>query len=314
MDDGTRYTIGELARRTGLSVRTIRFYSDSGVIPPAGRSPAGYRLYDLGALHHLDLVRTLRSLGVDLATIQRILDREILIPDAAAAHAEALDVQIRTLQLRRAVLRAVAKRGSSPKEMQLMHKLAQLSDQERRRIIGDFIDEAFAGLDANPEFVAMMRSAMPELPDDPAPEQVDAWVELAELAQDPGFKAGIRRAAEYQAARRAQDAEVGSGLHRQLADMVREKVGAALAAGIGPDSGRAGPVADELVAAYAEAFGRTDSPAFRAWILERLQIASDPRAERYWQLLAVINGWPVPATLTPAFEWFTRALQQASTG
>ncbi|MFF2146651.1 hypothetical protein [Kitasatospora sp. NPDC058190] len=40
------------------------------------------------------------------------------------------------------------------------------------------------GLDANPEFVAMMRSAMPELPDEPRPEQVEAGVELGELVQD----------------------------------------------------------------------------------------------------------------------------------
>ena len=50
MDGDTRYSIGDLARRTRLSVRTIRFYSDSGVLPPADRSPAGYRRYGLEAL------------------------------------------------------------------------------------------------------------------------------------------------------------------------------------------------------------------------------------------------------------------------
>jgi DNA-binding transcriptional MerR regulator len=161
MNDDTLYSIGELARRTGLAVRTIRFYSDRGVVPPTNRSPAGYRLYDLDALVRLDLVRTLRDLGVDLATIQLVLEREITVPEVAAAHAEALDVQIRALRVRRAVLRAVAKRGSNPEELRLMHQLAELSDEERRRLINDFIDEAFGGLDANPEFVAMMRSAMP---------------------------------------------------------------------------------------------------------------------------------------------------------
>lgn len=47
MDDTTLHPIGELARRTGVPVRTIRFYSDTGVVVPAGRSPAGYRLYGL---------------------------------------------------------------------------------------------------------------------------------------------------------------------------------------------------------------------------------------------------------------------------
>lgn len=311
MDDGTRYTIGELARRTGLPVKTIRFYSDSGLVPPTDRSPAGYRLYDLGALHDLDLVRTLRDLGVDLATIQRTLDREISIPEVAAAHVEALDVQIRTLRLRRAVLRSVAKRGPSPQEMRLMHKLARLSDEERQRIIGDFIDETFGGLDANPEFVAMLRSAMPELPDDPEPDQVDAWVELAELVQDPDFKARIRRMAEYQADEQDQDAQAGSGLHGELVELVRAKVEAARAAGIDPASPAAAPILDELATAYAQVFGRTDGADFRVWILQRLEVANDPRAERYWQLLAIINGWPVPPTLGPVFDWFTQALQQA---
>jgi hypothetical protein len=116
----------------------------------------------------------LRELDVALATIQRVLNREVSIAEVASVHAEALDVQIRTLRLRRAVLRAVAKRGSSSEEMMLMHKLATLSDAERHRIIHQFIDDAVDGLDVNPDFVAMMRSAMPELPDDPSPEQVRA--------------------------------------------------------------------------------------------------------------------------------------------
>ena len=58
--------------------------------------------------------------------------------------------------------------------------------------------------------VAMLRSAMPELPDDPSPEQVDAWVELAELVQDPDFKASVRRMAEHQAAERAAGDQSGS--------------------------------------------------------------------------------------------------------
>ncbi|MBB4923871.1 helix-turn-helix domain-containing protein [Kitasatospora kifunensis] len=94
MDDDTLRTIGELAHLTGLSVKTIRFWSDAGVVPPTDRTPAGYRRYGPDALARLDLVRTLRELGVDLATIQRVLAREVTVAEVAAAHAEALDVQI----------------------------------------------------------------------------------------------------------------------------------------------------------------------------------------------------------------------------
>jgi DNA-binding transcriptional MerR regulator len=307
MDGDTRYSIGDLARRTGLSVRTIRFYSDRGVLPPTSRSPAGYRRYDLDALARLDLLGTLRDLGVDLATIGRVLDRELSVPEVAAAHAEALEVQIRTLRLRRAVLRAVAKRGSSPEEMRLMHKLVKLSDVERRRIIHQFIDEAFGDLDANPDLVALLRSAMPELSDDPTPEQVDAWVELAELVQDPDFKASVRRAAEHQAADRADGDR--AGLHRELTNQIRERVEAALAGGVDPASEQACLVLADLVGRYTQAFGKADTPEYRSKLLLRLHIASDPRVERYWQLLATINGWPIPPTLAPVFEWFIQALQ-----
>nr|WP_307852993.1 MerR family transcriptional regulator [Kitasatospora sp. RG8] len=306
-DDDVRYSIGELARRTGLTVKAIRFYADEGLVPPAGRTPAGYRRFDVHALARLDLVRTLRELGLDLATVRRVLEREAPLREVAAAHAEALDVQIRTLRLRRAVLRAVAERGSTPEEMRLMHKLAKLSDAERRRLIGDFIDEAFGGLDANPEFVAMMRAAMPELPDEPSAPQVEAWVELGELVQDDGFRASVRRMAEHQAAERA--AGDPGGLHHALTATVREQVGAALAARVAPESAAADAVVDGLTAQYAETFGRPDDAELRHWLLRRLETAGDPRAERYWQLLSVINGWPVPESLAAVFGWFTRALR-----
>ena len=68
-------------------------------------------------------------------------------------------------------------------------------------------------------------------------------------------------------------------------------------------------VLTELVARYAQTFGRADTPDYRSQLLIRLQTANDPRVERYWQLLATINGWPTPPTLAPVFEWFIQALQ-----
>ena len=193
MDGDRLYSIGELARRTGLAVRTIRFYSDRGIVAPTDRSPAGYRLYDADAVARLDLVRTLRDLGVDLPTIRKVVNRELPLPAVAAAHAEALDVQIRILRLRRAVLTAVAKRGSTPEEMELMHKLARLSEDERQRLIGDFLDAVFGDPGAGPSFTGIRRSMTPELPDDPEAEQVQAWAELAELSQDSDVRASMRR-------------------------------------------------------------------------------------------------------------------------
>jgi DNA-binding transcriptional MerR regulator len=88
-DRESLFTIGQLAERTGLSVRTIRFWSDLDVIPPTGRSAGGYRLYDAAAVARLDLVRTLRELGLGLETVRQILTRQRTVVDVARAHERA---------------------------------------------------------------------------------------------------------------------------------------------------------------------------------------------------------------------------------
>ncbi|MEU8033064.1 MerR family transcriptional regulator [Streptomyces sp. NPDC049099] len=307
MDGDTLYSIGELARRTGLTVKTIRFYSDRGIVAPTDRSPAGYRLYGIDAIARLDLVRTLRELGLDLPTIRKVVDRELSLPEVAAAHAEALAVQIRVLRLRRAVLTAVAERGSTPEETELMNRLAQLSEDERRRLIGDFLDAVFGGLDADPAFAGVMRSMTPELPDNPEAEQLQAWVELAEMSLDPGFRAAVRRMAEDQAAERARSDMRGP--RRDIAAAVRDQAGPALTAGIDPASPQADPIVAAFTVHYAHLLGRPDDIELHRRLATRMESISDPRRERYLQLLAVVNGWPAPESLAPVFDWSVQALR-----
>ena len=188
-----------------------------------------------------------------------------------------------------------------------MHKLAKLSEDERRRLIGDFLDTAFGGLDAGTEFAGIMRSMTPELPDNPEAEQVEAWVELAELSQDPDFRAVMRRMAEHHAADRARGDTLL--LRRDAAAVVRDQAGPALAAGIDPASPQADPVVAAVTAQYAHAFGLPDDVDLRRRLLTRLETANDPRRELYLELLAVINGWPAPESLAPVFDWFIQALR-----
>jgi DNA-binding transcriptional MerR regulator len=175
--DAGLFTIGQLARRTGVPARTIRFWSDAGLVPPADRSAAGYRLYGADAVARLDLVRTLRELGLGVEVVRAVLSRATTVAEVAAAHVALLDAQIRTLRLRRAVLSTVARRGNTTEETLFMHKLARLSAQERQQIIDDFVDGVFVGIDPGAPgngIARGMRRLPAELPDDPAPEQVDA--------------------------------------------------------------------------------------------------------------------------------------------
>lgn len=312
MNGGRLYSIGDLARRTGLTVKTIRFYSDSGIVAPTARSPAGYRLYDSEAVACLDLVQTLRALGIGLAVIRKVVARELSLPEVAAAHADALAVQIRTLRLRRAVLMEVAKRGQNPEEMDLMHKLAAISEDERRRLTGDFLDAVFGGLESSPGFEGIRCSMTPELPGEPDAGQLRAWVELAGLCQDPDFRTRVRRMAEDLAFERSRDD--GPVPRRHIAAAARDLAGPALAAGIEPASPQADPIVAALTAQYADLVGRPVDDDLRRRLLARLETANDPRMDRYLALLAVINNWAVPDPLRPALDWSVRALHARGTG
>lgn len=66
--------IGDVAKRSGLTVKTIRFYCDEGLIQPSSRSEGGYRLFDATVFAELTLIRTLRAMEIPLQDVHQILE------------------------------------------------------------------------------------------------------------------------------------------------------------------------------------------------------------------------------------------------
>ncbi len=65
--------IGVLASRSGLTVKTLRYYEDLGLLPAIGRSEGGYRLFAEESLRRLEFIRRLKTLGLSLEEIQGCL-------------------------------------------------------------------------------------------------------------------------------------------------------------------------------------------------------------------------------------------------
>jgi DNA-binding transcriptional MerR regulator len=65
--------IGEVAKRGGVSVETLRFYERQGLLGPPARTESGYRLYDEGVLEQLEFIRRAQALGFSLAEIARVI-------------------------------------------------------------------------------------------------------------------------------------------------------------------------------------------------------------------------------------------------
>ncbi len=66
--------IGDVAARSGLTVKTIRFYCDEGLIHPASRSVGGFRLFSPDVFDELTFIRTLRALEIPLPDVLKILE------------------------------------------------------------------------------------------------------------------------------------------------------------------------------------------------------------------------------------------------
>jgi DNA-binding transcriptional MerR regulator len=110
--------IGEVARRSGVSVKTIRYYEQLGILDPPRREPNGYRSYGPAVVDRLAFIRAAQTVGLTLGEIGEILAfREHGQPPCTHVlgliqrHADDLTRRIGELEQMRSVLETLAARG-----------------------------------------------------------------------------------------------------------------------------------------------------------------------------------------------------------
>ena len=100
--------VGELARRSGITVRTLHYYDNIGLLIPSARSDSGYRLYnraDIARLHH---IQALRRMGVTLAEVGAILERsDLALPTVLERQIAMLNQQLAQITALRARLQTM---------------------------------------------------------------------------------------------------------------------------------------------------------------------------------------------------------------
>jgi DNA-binding transcriptional MerR regulator len=180
--------VGELARQTGLTVRTLHHYDEIGLLAPSHRTPSGHRLYGAGDLARLLQILSLRQLGFALDEIRECLNRPGFSPERVLAlHIERLGERIEEQRRLRSRLEAVATRLRSAETVSVEDFLQTLEAitmfekyytpeqlreiEERGRALGP---ERIREVEAEwPRLIAEVRAEM-DTGTDPASETVQA--------------------------------------------------------------------------------------------------------------------------------------------
>lgn len=298
-------SIGELAERAGVTVKTVRFYSDRGLLPEAARSAGGHRRYGPEALDRLRLIRSLRALDLPVGDIDRVLDREDTWEDVIAGQLKELGSQLAALRWRQAALRLLGE-GTTEERA------------DRLRVVGAFLDGVLP-----PDTAALARfwrrvlpvrlparqvswildAAVPQPPEDPGPDQVLAFARLHALVTMPCPPGHDWRPPSPERDPEYRPAVLYGGLGEAYG-----LVAPALRTGRAPHEGEA---LDCFVSAYAHAHGTRDTPGFRRRLSRRLDRSAHPVMDHYWRLAGELAA-PHTPTLGAAHDWLRAALDIGS--
>ncbi|WP_309234494.1 MerR family transcriptional regulator [Nocardia sp. XZ_19_385] len=298
IEDTARIGIGEMSRRTGVAVRTIRFYCDEGFLE-CERTSGGHRMFDPTAVEKLVLLRRLRGVGVGLPAVAEVLSGSLPVAEAIAAERAAIDNELAALAWRRSALRAVEDSvpGTERVRLELLAAVQDRSAAEDqmlrfwRRLLGPLPPQMFDGF-------AFMN--IPTLPTEPTPHQLLTYAELVAHLAAPRAKAIMSqtiwrsRPADIQDRRRLLVGLAESG----------EQVAPLVVTGAPPSPG---PALDYFVAAHAGARGMRDTGDFRRTLL-RASDETNPWIHRYWTLTGELIG---PATSGAAQLWLHQALARS---
>lgn len=96
--------IGEVAERTGVTQRTLRFYEEKGLLKPPSRMDGGFRLYSEEDVKRVDKIRRLQELlGVSLADIKEMVEAEQILREIRAQYRPEAELAEKRRQLERAI-------------------------------------------------------------------------------------------------------------------------------------------------------------------------------------------------------------------
>jgi DNA-binding transcriptional MerR regulator len=300
------YTIGELARQSGVSTRKIRFYADAGLLSP-GRTQAQYRLFSDRDLVVLDLIGALRAAGASLEAIRSVLGQDASLAELLAVRLADVEASIQRQKSLAATLRLALANGSPTlPDFRRVSQMIRHSQAQRYATATSILNAITGSIHFDPrwrEAIIKLISA-PSLPDEPSAHQVDAWLELNELLASEHLQR-ILRAQAIDTGRSLDFLRVRDDLEGWQAreNEIMDKARLALRKSLPIDSDAGQRLADEYIAFMAWNRGVPDDAAFRSSIGD---VWSDNDClDRFWHCVGILNGHE--NTTSGEYKWLASA-------
>lgn len=282
---------------TGLPVKTIRYYSDSGLLPVTERSTGGHRRYGPEALKRLRLIRQLRSLELPIAVITEIVTGERSLSDLMTSELLSTQQRLSQLRWRQATLEAL---DDCPPDvrlqrLQILSRVQKLP--EAQQALTDHWTRSLPTAMPKRWHDRMVTMLSPTPPGDPSATSALAYAELHLLVATPDF---TRWTQDHE--KEMRDAP---SFYAEV-DHAAELTVVSLMHGLPPGPGDA---VDAFVSAHARACRETDTPAFRLHLHSLLAQSSgfDDRLQRYWRLVGTVTKGQ-SFNMAEAHIWLTRSL------
>jgi DNA-binding transcriptional MerR regulator len=294
--EGRLHTIGEVAELTGVPVRTIRYYSDIGLLPPAEVSDSRYRLYAEEEIWRLELIRTLRRLDFGIKDVRGVLSGKVTAATAIAWQREALASRVRHLERVGAILEQAEANAEDPeRSLEHLHDLGEalaIEAEERSRFLAEKLRVAIVGDEAPEDWrEEFLRSVSFRIPEELSPEQAAAWVELVTLIKDPDFIAEHRQhTVHFWEALGERGIEL-AWWHDQMTE-IGNRARTAVGSEAAPESDEVQEIVDDWLALFARVMEESPTPEFArrfAGMVPRWIESVGEKSWRFWELLARLD-------------------------
>nr|WP_019419847.1 MerR family transcriptional regulator [Paenibacillus sp. OSY-SE] len=286
------YSIGEVAKMIGSTIKTVRYYDEIGLVKPTSYTEGGHRLYTTEDIWRLELTTTLRYLDFGIDEISLIISGEIPIDKALDWQIESLETQVSALTNTISILRQAKKhQGDSLRHIYDLVNTRTINSEERYQFVNEKVEvsKLLDGIPAewrdsllyffNKYIINQVKVSA---------KQTAAWNELQELINDPQFIEDLRNI-EFLFFNIVHQPRFNAATWIRKLEDNQNRLNKALKKKCSADSPYVQAIVEDSAMLYANSEQSANKEEFFRYIAEYFQRTKTKRLERCNTLCSIIS-------------------------